>query len=145
MVLIKIEAHYTKKRSKRRDRNFFRFLHLWFFWLSCLWKKGGPISHPPYLRGLMHFLYIGIERTLGMGDVHWVGVFHRHLCYLHMYIYRLLSTVYSPKPSAPQTINQWPAGSQALFYKGSDWDYRFASHKKSVSGEREIFRVYSTE
>ncbi len=45
MVLIKIEAKFTKKRSKSRDRNFFRFLAL--FLTICLLKKGGADKPPP--------------------------------------------------------------------------------------------------
>ena len=46
MVLIKIEAKYTKKRSKSRDRNFFRFLALKVFLTFCLLKKGGADKPP---------------------------------------------------------------------------------------------------
>jgi hypothetical protein len=46
MVLIKIEAKFTKKRSKSRDRNFFRFLALKGFLTICLWKKGGADKPP---------------------------------------------------------------------------------------------------
>jgi hypothetical protein len=45
IVLIKIEAQFTKKKSKRRERNFFRF-----FALLAL-KKVGPISIPQIYEG----------------------------------------------------------------------------------------------
>ena len=47
MVLIKIEAQYTKKISKKRDRNFFRFFALKVFLTIWPLKKGGPISPSP--------------------------------------------------------------------------------------------------
>jgi hypothetical protein len=47
MVLIKIEAQFTKKRSKRRDRNFFGFLALKVFLTIWLLKKGGAERSPP--------------------------------------------------------------------------------------------------
>jgi hypothetical protein len=54
MILIKIVAQLTKKRSKRRDRNFFRFLALKVFLTILLLKKEGAERSPPYLRGLDH-------------------------------------------------------------------------------------------
>ncbi len=80
------------------------------------------------IKDLIHFLYCIKGLHNGSGVVHWVWVFHRHLCYL----YTDSSLLYISQTLRPLTINQWPAGSQALFYKGSDWDYRLASHKKSV-------------
>ncbi len=47
MVLIKIEAKFTKKRSNSRDRNFFRFLALKGFLTILLLKKGGADKPPP--------------------------------------------------------------------------------------------------
>jgi hypothetical protein len=53
MILVKIEAQFTKKRSKRRDRNFFGFLALKvFFDYLAFEKRGGRKVPPPYLRGL---------------------------------------------------------------------------------------------
>ena len=46
MVLIKIEAQCTKKRSKRRDSNFFRFLALKIFLTIRPLKKGGADKPP---------------------------------------------------------------------------------------------------
>jgi hypothetical protein len=47
MILTKIKAQFTKKRSKRRDRNFFRFLALKVFLTIRLLKKGGAERSPP--------------------------------------------------------------------------------------------------
>jgi hypothetical protein len=47
MILIKIEAQFTKKRYKRRDRNFFGFLALKIFLTIWLLKKGGLKGPPP--------------------------------------------------------------------------------------------------
>ncbi len=47
MVLLKIEAKFTQKRSKSRDRNFFRFLALKVFLTIFLLKKGGADKPPP--------------------------------------------------------------------------------------------------
>ena len=49
MVLIKLEAKFTKKRSKSRDRNFFRFLALKVFFTIWLLKKGGADKPPPHI------------------------------------------------------------------------------------------------
>jgi hypothetical protein len=47
LVLIKIEAQYTKKKSKRRDRNFYRFFALKVFLTIWPLKKGGADKPPP--------------------------------------------------------------------------------------------------
>jgi hypothetical protein len=47
MILIKIEAQFTKKRSKRRDRNYFRFLALKVFLTIWILKKEGAERSPP--------------------------------------------------------------------------------------------------
>jgi hypothetical protein len=47
MVLIKIEAQITKKRSKRRDRNFSDIWHLRFFDYLAFEKRGGGERPPP--------------------------------------------------------------------------------------------------
>jgi hypothetical protein len=47
MVLIKIETQYAKKRTKKRDRIFFRFLALMLFLTIWPLEKGGAISLPP--------------------------------------------------------------------------------------------------
>jgi hypothetical protein len=47
MVLIKIEAQCTKKTSKRRDSNFFRFLALKIFLTIWPLKKGGADKPTP--------------------------------------------------------------------------------------------------
>ncbi len=40
--------HNIQRRNLRGGIGIFTdFLHLRFFWLSGLWKKGGPISPPP--------------------------------------------------------------------------------------------------
>jgi hypothetical protein len=53
MVLIKIEAKFTKKRSKSRDRNFLRFLALKVFLTIFLLKKGGADKPPPISKRVM--------------------------------------------------------------------------------------------
>ncbi len=47
MVLIKIEAYFTKKIYKRRDTNFFRFLALQVFLTIWPLKKEGADKPPP--------------------------------------------------------------------------------------------------
>jgi hypothetical protein len=64
MVLMKIEAKFTKKRSKSRDRNFFRFLALKVFLTVCLLKKGGA-DKPPAIskRAKYRQYYLGLIRV----------------------------------------------------------------------------------
>ncbi len=73
MILIKIVAQFTKKRSKRRDRNFFRFLALKVFLTILLLKKGGAKRSPPISKRVKTVLCkykINVVENKRWGDDH---------------------------------------------------------------------------